>query len=367
MKTTIQETQRGFLFKKGRFVKMLQPGIYHTYRNSEIRIADIEKPLLDRFTMAEIGVFSTDENFRKETVSIAVPDGQIALRYSDGKYREYLPAGKYTLWNNVKKHTFELYPINNAEVPDNIPRYICDSLCRDDVMQQVNVMEKHKGLLYIDGIAKRILEPGVYYFWTDYANISYKTVDMRQQQLSVTGQEIMTKDKVSVRLNFVCTYKVADFEKALREIQDFTSQFYIMVQMAMREIVSALTLDEILNRRDEVAAELTANLKKKAVTLYIDITDAGIRDIILPGDVRDIMNTVLIAEKRAQANVITRREEVASTRSLLNTARLMDENKTLYKLKELEYLEKICANVGNISVSGGDLLTQLREILNAGA
>jgi len=76
------------------------------------------------------------------------------------------------------------------------------------------------------------------------------------------------------------------------------------------------------------------------------------------------MNTVLIAEKQAQANVIARREEVASTRSLLNTAKLMDENQTLYKLKELECLEKICDNVGSISVSGGtDLLAQLTQIL----
>ena len=91
------------------------------------------------------------------------------------------------------------------------------------------------------------------------------------------------------------------------------------------------------------------------------------KDIILPGEIRDIMNTVLIAEKRAQANVITRREEVASTRSLLNTARLMEENQTLFKLKELEYLEKICDNVGNITVNGGsDLLSQLTYILKGG-
>ena len=87
--------------------------------------------------------------------------------------------------------------------------------------------------------------------------------------------------------------------------------------------------------------------------------------IILPGEIRDIMNTVLVAEKRAQANVITRREEVASTRSLLNTAKLMEENQTLYKLKELEYAERIFKNVGNISLSGnGDILQQLSLLLS---
>ena len=95
----------------------------------------------------------------------------------------------------------------------------------------------------------------------------------------------------------------------------------------------------------------------------MEILQAGIKDIILPGEIRDIMNTVLVAEKKAQANVITRREEVASTRSLLNTARLMEENKTLYQLKELEYLERICDKVGTISITGGHgVLEQLKEL-----
>ena len=105
-------------------------------------------------------------------------------------------------------------------------------------------------------------------------------------------------------------------------------------------------------------------LQAKQGALFVEFSEAGLKDIILPGEIRDIMNTVLVAEKNAQANVIARREEVASTRSLLNTAKLMEENATLYKLKELEHLEKICERVGNISVGGGNMLTELKEILS---
>ena len=92
-------------------------------------------------------------------------------------------------------------------------------------------------------------------------------------------------------------------------------------------------------------------------------SNAGIKDIILPGEIREIMNTVLVAEKKAQANVIMRREEVASTRSLLNTAKLMEENRTLMRLKEMEYLEKICDKVGSITLNGGkSVLDQLSEL-----
>ena len=116
-----------------------------------------------------------------------------------------------------------------------------------------------------------------------------------------------------------------------------------------------------------MGAYLTEKLREKEGELYLTVMEAGVKDIILPGEIRDIMNTVLIAEKRAQANVITRREEVASTRSLLNTAKLMDENQTLYRLKELEYLEKICEHVGSIHVSGGNVLEQLSALMKGTA
>lgn len=104
--------------------------------------------------------------------------------------------------------------------------------------------------------------------------------------------------------------------------------------------------------------------RQSSTVLFMpSFTFAGVKDIILPGVFKEIMNLVLIAERKAQANLITRREEIASTRSLLNTARLMDDNPTLFRLKELEYIERIAEKVSNISVtSGGGLLEQLSNL-----
>ncbi|MEG2678160.1 MAG: slipin family protein, partial [Oscillospiraceae bacterium] len=135
--------------------------------------------------------------------------------------------------------------------------------------------------------------------------------------------------------------------------------------LALRDYVGKQRLDDILANKDEMSHYVFERLKAKEKELFVEITDAGVKDIILPGEIRDIMNTVLVAEKRAQANVITRREEVASTRSLLNTAKLMEENQTLYKLKELEHIERICENVGNINLNGnGDVLSQLMSMMH---
>jgi regulator of protease activity HflC (stomatin/prohibitin superfamily) len=104
-------------------------------------------------------------------------------------------------------------------------------------------------------------------------------------------------------------------------------------------------------------------LMEKTTGLGVEITNAGIRDLILPGDMKDIMNQVLIAEKKAQANTIMRREETASTRSLLNTAKLMEENEMLMRLKEMEYVEKIADKINNISLSGGGaILEQMKQL-----
>jgi regulator of protease activity HflC (stomatin/prohibitin superfamily) len=93
----------------------------------------------------------------------------------------------------------------------------------------------------------------------------------------------------------------------------------------------------------------------------IAVGTIALRDIVLPGEVREILNQVVTAEKQAQANLIRRREETAATRSLLYTARLMEDNPILVRLKELETLEKLSEKVERISVTGGfdGLLTEL--------
>ncbi len=186
----------------------------------------------------------------------------------------------------------------------------------------------------------------------------------RLLQLNIVGQEMLTRDKVTLRINFVCNYKIEDFVKIATEIDNYEEQLHVAAQLALRDYVGKYKLDEILENKSAISEAVFAKLKEKEKALYLTVYSADVKDLILPGEIRDIMNTVLVAEKKAQANVITRREEVASTRSLLNTAKLMEENPTLYRLKELEYVERICENVGSINVTGsGDLLTQLASIL----
>ncbi|SHO49164.1 slipin family protein [Anaerocolumna xylanovorans] len=362
MKVIINENERGFLFRNGMFQRMLVPGrhdvtslfgetCFKTTVSRMINIKDID-----------INVLLRDINFVNSVAMIEVPDLHFALHYEDGRAVEALNPGTYYFWKIFHEHSFQLIDISKPAV--NLPKEMM-SIVPSRLYSQMTVAEGETGLLYFDGKFQGELSPGSHCFWNSAVKVSCQIVDMRTQQLDVNSQEILTADKVTLRLNFVCTYKITDAVNINNLLKDYKTQIYVTTQLVLREYVGRLKFDELLEQKDSLAGFVLEKLREKQDSLFIEFTDAGLKDIILPGEIRDIMNTVLIAEKNAQANVISRREEVASTRSLLNTAKLMEENTTLYKLKELEYLEKICDKVGSISIGNGNLLGQLSDILYA--
>jgi regulator of protease activity HflC (stomatin/prohibitin superfamily) len=115
----------------------------------------------------------------------------------------------------------------------------------------------------------------------------------------------------------------------------------------------------MLSEKTDLDQAVASEIRREMETFGVRVGSIAVKDIILPGDIRDILNQVVTAEKQAQANLIRRREETAATRSLLNTAKLMEDNPLLVRMKELESLEKIADKVGKITVVGG--LNQLLE------
>ncbi len=363
MKIIINENERGFLFKNGVYRKMLLPGKYSVkkrFGETYARVS-VDKPV--EVANTDLAVLLCDEAFADSVTKIDVPDGFIAIHLEKGRITGTLPPGTYCFFHCYHAHKFQLIDLSKTEITDLTPAQLAAVSC--SLYEKIEVPPGETGLLFYDGRLERELKSGSYYFWKSMQKITCQTIDLRAQQLEISGQEILTADKVALRLNFICTYKITDAVKIVMELKDYKAQIYTRVQLALREYVGRYRFDELLEQKDAIAAFVLEQLRSGQESLSVQFIDAGLKDIILPGEIREIMNTVLIAEKNAQANVIARREEVASTRSLLNTARLMEENTTLYKLKELEYLEKICDRVGSISVGGGNLLSELREILSA--
>jgi regulator of protease activity HflC (stomatin/prohibitin superfamily) len=197
-----------------------------------------------------------------------------------------------------------------------------------------------------------VLKPGLTAYWKYQRVLRVEQVDLRLQTMEVAGQEILTRDKVSLRVNLTALWQVTDAVKARATVSSFVDYVYKELQFALRAAVGTRTLDELLTDKGVIDREVAASAVKLEAS-GLAVRSVGVKDIILPGEMKTILNQVVEAEKVAQANLIRRREETAATRSLLNTARLMEENPTLLRLKELETLEKVTEKVGSLTVFGG--------------
>jgi regulator of protease activity HflC (stomatin/prohibitin superfamily) len=183
-------------------------------------------------------------------------------------------------------------------------------------------------------------------------------VDTRELILDVAGQEIMTADKVTLRLNALVTYRISDVRAALSVVDDARQALYRETQLVLRALVGARELDAFLADKDGVVAELAEGLRRRVPALGLEVVTVGIRDLILPGEMKELLNKVTEAKKAAEANLIVRREETAAMRSQANTAKLLQDNPTLMRLRELEVLEKVAAGAKLNVVLGDKGLTE---------
>ena len=351
----------GLVFKKGEYQRVLQAGRHWIGFGENVLRYSLDK----RFEAPiELKVLLKDETLAEMLEVVDVKENQIAVIYEEGIYKGVLTAGKYAYWKWVNENTFDKYELE-GEVPQGKIRNIMN---RTEILYYVQtfVVETYqRGLMFENGKFKGEIGSGVHFYWKGLNPVLVYKVDTRQQVLEVSGQEILTKDKASLRVNLQALYKIVDAQKAVIDNKDAEKQLYILIQLALREYIGKLNIDELLADKEAISDRILGMVRTKVEPLGLRLFECGIRDIILPGEVREIMNRVLVAQKKAEANMITRREETASTRSMLNTAKLMEDNAMVWKIKEMEFVEKIADKISNISLNGtSGVVEQLKEIFS---
>ncbi|RAJ04290.1 SPFH domain/Band 7 family protein [Chitinophaga skermanii] len=367
-RTMVDAHEKVLFFIDNKFDRILGSGMHafwkntasiHTFHRIDTRQLMQENPMVGAL---QLDLLMQYPAIAEALALIVVEENQLAILFDKKNIKHVLPMGKYAYWKNIQQYRIEYVDIAAIEIAPKYNRSLLAVPMLNAYVRSFVVEPYEKGVLYVDGDFHSIAAPNVYNFWKNETRILLHKVDTRQQQLDMNGQEILTKDKANIRINFACQYKVIDILKAV-ENKEYEKQLYALAQLSLREQVGAYTLDELLDKRDAITPLILESLRAKVTELGVEVAYCGIRDIILPGDVKEILNQVLIAEKTAQANVIMRREETASTRSLMNTAKLMEDNAMLYKLKEMEYVEKIADKISNISLNGsGDVIGQLKQI-----
>jgi len=368
MKFTIDNHQLGLLYKNGSYKKCLLKGRYNFSKLFGYSVKIIDKREQFENNGLDIALFSFDTKLMSMLEVVKIKNDELAFHFINDIFSGILTSGVYSFFQDVKKNTFRICDITNYEIPQEINKiiYSNDAFLNTykAYISKFVVKNGYEGALFYNGSFVKTLSPQSYYFFNVNQSVELKEVDMKTQVIQVTGQEILTTDQVDLRINFAVTFKIIDSVKVLTKFKDYSEQLYLLFQFALREYLSTRTLNDILTQKDNISKIILTNLKLKEETYGVEFISAGIKDTVLPGDIKAILNEVLKAEKKAYANVITRREETASTRSLLNTAKLMDENATLYKLKELEYLERIFEKVGSLSLSNnGNVIEQLSQLI----
>lgn len=361
-KVRINAGKVGLVFKNGDYQKVIAQGTYWLFLNQNVIVYDLRGEFKESVA---IEVLLKDTVLAEMLEVVEVKDNELVLVYENNNFKKVLEAGKYFYWKGFVDRAFKKVDRSKIYITENIDKALFSNYELSKYIRTFEVATYEKALLLIDDVYTKTLTGGTYRFWKNDTTIKIAKTDMRQLQLEITGQELLTKDKANVRINFYTQYKIIDIEKALLKNKDYEKQLYILMQLALRTYVGGYTLDELLEKKDDIAVAVFEEVSKNTDQLGVQVINSGIRDVILTGDMKEIMNQVLIAQKKAQANIITRREETASTRSLLNTAKLMEDNEMLFKLKEMEYVEKIADKIGEISLTGnGNMVQELTKIFS---
>lgn len=349
----VRKHEFGLRFNEGEFAGVLEPGVYH-YLDPLNRITvDIVSERDVYLQHRQLDVIVKSGALKGRALVLDLVERERALVTVNGRVHSVLPAGLYALPTTFNKVEAEVFPTEPVRFEHPNLNAILGAAGSVAVFDKYQIDAGFVGLYYLNGNFQETLSPGRYAFFKSAGVVKIVPVDLRERVLDVGGQDIITEDKVSLRLNAVATYRVADPRLFADVAEDAVQALYREAQLALRATVGTRGIDTLLAEKDAVTDELAAALRSRAAALGIAVIGAGIRDIILPGEMKELMNRVTEAKKAAEANLIARREETAAMRNQANTAKVLENNPTLMRLRELEVLEKI-AGQGKLNVVVGD-------------
>jgi regulator of protease activity HflC (stomatin/prohibitin superfamily) len=365
--TRIGQQEFGLLFRHGDFVRVLAPGRYRFFGRL---LGQIQVEVYDResgaFDHGLIEILLGDETFRGLVDVYEIADDERGIVLVGGVVDQALLPGRYVFTKGVRERELIRF-VADGELVDHPKIEALLQSQANFLFQVMEVPARQVGLLFRNGADMKRLDSGRYVVLRDGNNYDLKLVDLREQFLEIAGQEILTADRVSLRLTAQADYRVVDVERSLAEVTEVKSAIYRAVQIALRAAVGERKLDELLGDKVALSVELEDAVKPRVEVHGVELTALAVRDIILPGDMKALLNQVVEAEKDAEANFIRRREETAATRSQLNTARLLADNPALLRMRELEELRKILLGVdAKFVFADGNLLDNLRGLVRVG-
>ena len=355
-RVTVHENERALLLIEGKLDSVLGPGrhIVPARRDYAVERHNLARPeFVSDFARALLRDYPALA--AEHLTVVQAGENEVAVAFRDGTLHtiSMSPQQRAILWTAAGPWEIKCFPLTETlAVPETLRAALETGVGRDAIVK-ASIEAGHVGLLTVGGVFKEVLPPGQHLFWKTGRPVAARVIDMRERIYDVTGQEVLTADSVTIRVNVSAEMRVVDPVKATMESKDYIEALHLALQLAFRKTVGQRTLDQLLKERVTVDAEAAETVRAAMSEIGVEIGEITLKDIVLPGEMRSILNRVVEAEKVAEANVIKRREETSATRALLNTAKVMEENPVMLRLKELEVLTELACTVESLTVHNG--------------
>ncbi len=348
---TVHRHERVAVIRDGRYDRLLGPGRHTIWTfGAVVELVQYDIRGAPQRLGADEVLPEELEGARIETVGRI----EIGVLRVDGRDEQLLLPGRYRLWEQP--------------VPREVLRF--DTLAEPVALAAGDVLRVGAGSAFVeatadarsavvllrDGKPVRALDPGRYRAWRS-GPWGLRSVSLEHQLFEPAAQDVVTRDQVPVRVKAAVSLVVSDPVQHLRETAG-QNLVYGAVQLALREVLAAQNLDALTEARTELSRALLARSRAALPEVGLELVDVWIKDLILPGEIKALINRVTLARKEAEAHAIKRREEFAATRQLANTAKLLETSPVLLRLKELEAMGELVGKIDKLVLVGGDELAR---------
>lgn len=210
------------------------------------------------------------------------------------------------------------------------------------------IKQYERGVKFTLGKFSEILHPG----WRIIIPVFQRLakVDIRVKAVDVPDQEAITEDNISISINAVIYYKIADAAKAVIEVENFYYAVMQLAQTTMRNTVGTFTLDNLLKNRAEVAKQIEDAVDKNTDQWGIDVSSVELKDVILPGDLKRTMAKVAEAERERKAVIIKAEGEVIASDNLAKAATTLASAPGALHLRTLQSINDISSDQSNTTI-----------------
>jgi len=212
----------GLVFKNGDYQRVITQGKHWLKFNESVVKYNM---LLPFNTPVALDILLRDETLSSKLTVIEVKDNELVLVYENNIFKNVLTSDRYAYWNGLLDYKFVEVDLSKIEITEDISKSLYGKSELSKYIRVFEVAAYEKAIMIVDDKVTKTLERGTYYFWRNQQTIKIAKADLRQLQLEVAGQELLTKDKAAVRINFYAQYKVVDVETALMHNKDYEKRY----------------------------------------------------------------------------------------------------------------------------------------------